>query len=218
MKNFTKTFQTTLLLTGLLLLTAKVQSQSIITVPDAVGLPDSTVIIEIEVNSVDPFVAVQFDFLVPEGFVYVENSVSIFPPELLVQGGMIPGQPILRFITFSLTNAQLYYVLFSFDLNTPSQTGVYPLDVINAIIGNIQGENILDEIINGTVTITGIDLPGDSNCDGVVNVLDVTQTAQYALGIPVAPFCFENADVNEDGIINVADVTGTIAIILNQGQ
>jgi len=60
-------------------------------------------------------------------------------------------------------------------------------------------------------------LPGDSNCDGEVNVLDVTITINYILGNNPQPFCFENADVNGDGVINVIDVTGTINIILSGG-
>ena len=57
-------------------------------------------------------------------------------------------------------------------------------------------------------------LPGDANCDGLVNVIDVITTVNYILGNNPEPFCPENADVNADGIINVIDVVGTVNIIL----
>jgi uncharacterized protein (TIGR02145 family) len=66
---------------------------------------------------------------------------------------------------------------------------------------------------SGSTTV----LPGDSNCDGEVNALDVITTISYILGNNPQPFCFENADVNGDGVINVIDVTGTINIILSGG-
>jgi uncharacterized protein (TIGR02145 family) len=60
-------------------------------------------------------------------------------------------------------------------------------------------------------------LPGDSNCDGEVNVMDVISTVNYIQGLNPQPFCFENADVNTDGSVNAIDVIGTINIILSGG-
>jgi len=57
-------------------------------------------------------------------------------------------------------------------------------------------------------------LPGDSNCDGVVNVLDAITTVNYVMGTNPEPFCWENADVTGDGVINVLDVIGTVNIIM----
>lgn len=64
-------------------------------------------------------------------------------------------------------------------------------------------------------TLPGDTIPGDSNCDGIVNVLDVVITVNYILGANPEPFCQENADVNSDGLINVLDVVLTVDIILN---
>jgi len=58
-------------------------------------------------------------------------------------------------------------------------------------------------------------LPGDANCDGEVNVLDVLTTINYILGNNPQPFCFDNADVNADGTVDVIDVIGTVDIILS---
>jgi hypothetical protein len=59
-------------------------------------------------------------------------------------------------------------------------------------------------------------LPGDSNCDGVVNIIDVVFSVNFILGSIPQPFCFENADVNGDGNVNAIDVIATINIILGQ--
>jgi len=57
-------------------------------------------------------------------------------------------------------------------------------------------------------------LPGDSNCDGIVNAMDVITAVNHILGHNPQPFCFENADVNGDGYVNVMDVIETVNIIL----
>ncbi len=57
-------------------------------------------------------------------------------------------------------------------------------------------------------------VPGDANCDGAVNVLDVVGIVAYILGSNPQPFCFNNADVNADSIVNILDVVGTVNIIM----
>jgi hypothetical protein len=57
-------------------------------------------------------------------------------------------------------------------------------------------------------------LPGDANCDGTVNGMDVTTIINYFLGLNPQPFCFDNADVNGDNEVNVQDVVITIAMVL----
>jgi hypothetical protein len=48
-------------------------------------------------------------------------------------------------------------------------------------------------------------LPGDANCDGVVNPIDATVILQLTAGLVGSVGCPENADVNEDGQINSLD-------------
>ena len=66
------------------------------------------------------------------------------------------------------------------------------------------------------VTLGGDDdtLKGDVNCDGEVNVNDVTVLVNYILGKNPSPFDSVAADVNEDTAINVNDVTALINLIL----
>jgi len=57
-------------------------------------------------------------------------------------------------------------------------------------------------------------LPGDSNCDGVVNINDLVHTVNYILGMSPIPFCFDNADFNGDGTVDTTDLVLTINLIM----
>ncbi|HHN48633.1 MAG TPA: hypothetical protein ENN08_06870 [Bacteroidales bacterium] len=63
--------------------------------------------------------------------------------------------------------------------------------------------------ILGTTTI----LPGDANCDGSVDMLDVITIVNYIMGSNPQPFCFENADTDANGIINLLDVIATVGLV-----
>ena len=56
-------------------------------------------------------------------------------------------------------------------------------------------------------------VPGDADCDGKVDILDLITIENYILGMNPYPFCFENADIDSNGLINIADVVGTVSII-----
>ena len=79
-----------------------------------------------------------------------------------------------------------------------------------------------------TITMTsvdGYDLPdtchvtvftelGDVNCDGYVNISDVTSLIDHLLGSDTGIFKASNADTNRDNNINIADVTRLIDYLL----
>ena len=56
---------------------------------------------------------------------------------------------------------------------------------------------------------------GDVNCDGYVNVTDVTVLISYLMGGNPQPINLDAADVNNDGDTNVTDVTLLIGIVIN---
>ncbi len=80
---------------------------------------------------------------------------------------------------------------------------------------NIDGWGLDDILVHGT-ELSG--LPGDANCDGLVNVLDVITSVNFVTGLNPQPFCFENADVNSDGNVNVLDVIATVNIITGRAK
>ena len=56
--------------------------------------------------------------------------------------------------------------------------------------------------------------PGDVNCDGLVDIDDVTSLISYVLGNAPQPFNFAVANVNGEGAIDIDDVTMLISIVL----
>lgn len=71
-----------------------------------------------------------------------------------------------------------------------------------------EGISALESIESVTI------VPGDANCDGVVNVLDIIHVVNYIMELNPTPFCFQNADVNGDLAINVLDIIGIVNIIM----
>lgn len=69
--------------------------------------------------------------------------------------------------------------------------------------------------INVVVTVKDPEL-GDSNANGVVNIADAVNIANYSIGNEVEHFDEVASDVNKDGIISLADASATVSLILNQ--
>jgi len=76
--------------------------------------------------------------------------------------------------------------------------------------GVISGTPLLDALHQGLSST----MSGDTNCDGIVNILDVITLAAYISVNNPSPFCIENADINGDGIINILDVVELVQIII----
>ena len=56
---------------------------------------------------------------------------------------------------------------------------------------------------------------GDINMDGVVNILDVVNLVNFALGFHIPSYVeFTASDLNSDGILNVLDIVQLVNIIL----
>lgn len=72
--------------------------------------------------------------------------------------------------------------------------------------------------IPATCLVTVYTEPGDVNCDGFVNISDVTDLIDYLLGSDVTNFKAGNADLDDDGNINIADVTELIDFLLSNGN
>ena len=227
MKKITQIPKTLLLTLLLIPFAGKTQlpESNILRIHDAVGLPQSTVVIDVEMENNDPITAFQIDIPLPSGFSYIAGSAVLNPlrhVNHVVYGNTLPGTNIFRAVAFDNFNFSTQFlentgIIMSFKLNTPSQTGNYMLEPEDCIMGCPHCVNGIDDCIHGMVSIIeSMTLSsGDSNCNGSVNVMDVITTAKYMLGDNPQPFCFENADVNGDGIINVLDVVDTIDIILN---
>lgn len=76
-------------------------------------------------------------------------------------------------------------------------------------VGSVDGT-----AIPATCLVTVYTEPGDMNCDGFVNISDVTSLIDYLLNGDSSQISTKNADVNGDQSINISDVTTLIDILL----
>lgn len=76
-------------------------------------------------------------------------------------------------------------------------------------VGSVDGT-----AIPATCLVTVYTEPGDINCDGFVNISDVTSLIDYLLSGDGSLVSTKNADVNGDESINISDVTTLIDILL----
>jgi len=197
-------------------LNVKAQEQSSIIIDNAIGFTDSTMVIDVFIQSEIQYFSFQFDISLPVGFSYVNNSISLNTPDIDVNAAIFPDSTILRVTGFSMGPPVPFLANISFILNTPSQAGIYQLNITNAILSTIDGA-YFPLISDGVITLLDepVFLSGDANCDGEVNIQDVVCMLSYILGNIPHPFCFENADLNQDGIIDITDGVSTVNIIMN---
>ena len=77
-------------------------------------------------------------------------------------------------------------------------------------VGSVDGT-----AIPATCLVTVYTEPGDLDCDGFVNISDVTSLIDYLLSGDDSQISTKNADVNGDESINISDVTELIDILLS---
>ena len=77
------------------------------------------------------------------------------------------------------------------------------------VVSSVDGQAVPDACM-----VTVYTEVGDVNCDGFVNIADVTNLIDHLLGSSSGNFKAANADANDDGSVNIADVTALIDYLL----
>lgn len=77
------------------------------------------------------------------------------------------------------------------------------------VVSSVDGQAVPDACM-----VTVYTELGDVNCDGFVNIADVTNLIDHLLGSSSGNFKAANADANDDGSVNIADVTTLIDYLL----
>lgn len=73
----------------------------------------------------------------------------------------------------------------------------------------------IDAMAGMKMVLSGLDYKtGDVNCDGYINIADVTSLIALLIGKPKSFFMKENADMNEDGFVSIDDLTLLIRFLL----
>ena len=95
------------------------------------------------------------------------------------------------------------FATISFTAKEIEEEVTSPLDLLNVIVGDIDGNAVLVSVHDGNVTITPYE-DWDVTCDDQVNVLDMIRVGQH-WGETGEPHWIRE-DVNRDGNINVLDM------------
>ena len=128
-------------------LSADVYAINTIRIGTGSGEINSEVEIPISIENMEDFTGFQFDILLPEGIEYIANSIietSRFDGHLI--GVNLINGNTLRFIGYSSVNKNFIGnsgELFRFKLKPIVNAGYFSLNVSNAILTNIEQENIL---------------------------------------------------------------------------
>tara|TARA_Y100000593_G_scaffold18504_1_gene36923 strand:- start:13340 stop:14038 length:699 start_codon:yes stop_codon:yes gene_type:complete len=110
--------------------------------------------------------------------------------------------------------------LGSFRLRNISATK-FPFCIHSSIFVNDIGEvieNVINRCHKSVISEPDpIDIPGDVNLDGSIDVIDIVNIVNHILGVqPLDGQSFENADINDDGSVDVVDIVSIVNIILDR--
>ena len=96
-----------------------------------------------------------------------------------------------------------------FEVNDSTQIGLYPISVAydfgNYDIYNSSGQQVRFETINGSISVSSLQLYGDVNSDGEVNISDRIMLAGYIKNPNEVQINILNADLNCDNVIDEND-------------
>lgn len=150
-----------------------------IAVFDTTTYSDSTVTLQVDVENYEEFVAFQVDLILPYGLDYIENTAQLTDrsQDHILQVNYI-GQDTLRIISFSMnmlpflgTSGPVAELEFEVNL----EVGFYSIILTNGLLANVNSENILDEMINGQLTV----LPLVSVDSNNFHASDISFTGNY---------------------------------------
>ncbi|MCK9204830.1 MAG: choice-of-anchor D domain-containing protein, partial [Bacteroidales bacterium] len=119
--------------------------------------------LQVSINNSSQFVAFQFDLPIPAGFSYVGNSAALNPSRSnghILQAELISGNT-LRVFGFSFNNTFFLGdtgTIVTFQLQSGTMPGEFPLNLVGPIIGDINQVNILTGSFNGIATVLAPDI------------------------------------------------------------
>ena len=137
--------------------TSVLYSQNIMQINDTSAYTNDTVVLTVEIMNEVPFISFQFDVIMPENFNYIPNTTVLTNRSLdhIVNVTEISDHH-LRILSYSLNNSTFLGnsgPVTKFSLKTGNPEGIFDMQLQQVIIGDSLSQNIVDSIINGTVTI-----------------------------------------------------------------
>lgn len=153
-----------ILLAGGLFAMFSTSAQNIMSIKEYEAAYNDTIEVSIGIDNIEPFISFQCDVMFDEGLTFVEDSEQLTNRKndhLLI--GSVIGQGHLRFLSYSNSNAPFNYDtgdVMTFMLATSDMPGDHPLVLQDAIIGNVNSQNIITGTENGNIYMPGSYLNG----------------------------------------------------------
>lgn len=153
-------------------------------VSDATGISDSEVSLSLTMNNMEPIVAVQCTFTLPDGLHYVAGSVA---PSTHAEGlsatATVEGQKLTIFL-YSQSNVPIPEgdgEIATFRLLLDGRSGTYYLTPKDIVLGNARLENMVSASTRGMVRIQSPTIAANASLDmGSTAITDVVEQT-YAI-------------------------------------
>jgi len=129
---------------------------NIMIIHDIDAFAGEIITVELEIVNEDEFAGFNLDIPLPAGFDYIEGSAQLFRDDgHFFDFDILPGN-VARMLSASVPTKPFLGndgVIVSFDLQTPDEEGTYVLNIVDAVIADAQGNDIMTGAEPGTVTL-----------------------------------------------------------------
>ena len=143
-------------------LTANVYAPNYIAIPPSGATQQDSVFIDLVIQNYDPFIAFECEIhFNPEIMSFLEDSEWTYltaraTDHLLFTNVISPG--VLKVVSFSLQQNSFIgndgsVARLGFAVSAPTEGNSYPLNLMNGVLANPQGQNVLYAMQDGTLTI-----------------------------------------------------------------
>ncbi|MFA6978578.1 MAG: choice-of-anchor D domain-containing protein [Ignavibacteriaceae bacterium] len=139
-------------------LTATAFAPNILSTVSTAGVKNDTIMLSFKIRNTESFTAFQFDVTLPQGLDLIANSISLGQRATAnhsISYSLVTPTKI-RILAYSI-NQSLFSsdsgVVCSFKVKLSGNYGNYTVAIENGIIGNVNNQNILTSMLNGTVIV-----------------------------------------------------------------
>ena len=168
-----------------LIVTAEPFSVNELHVGSAEGISDTEVTISLRMNNMEPIVAAQASFVLPQGLEYVDGSAAAAhrASALSVMASVDDSRRLTVFL-YSLSNTAVDGddgELLTIRLLLTGQSNTHTLCPENVVLANAAGENMVSATENGYVTISAPYISGDGSLSLGNQSITGTHTFNYTV-------------------------------------
>ena len=191
---------------------------------NADGSSDTEVTVDVTMNNMEPIVAAQWSFTLPDALKYVEGSVTAGThAEGLSATAMVSGKKLTVFL-YSQNNTPIPEgngSIASFKVSLQGQSGTYYLTPSDITLSNIAMENMVSASTRGTVKIkspkistnSSLIMPESPVTETVTQTFAIRNSGQTAMTVSKVTFLSEGFSIVEEMPITIgANATKNITV------